>query len=164
MILPWRVERWSDTRMHSTRGGRRWFPWQQHPCSGFPWLNWNILKYLLWAPLLRREMSGFLFRQSQSHGPAAGEPCSVSLTHLMGARQLASWQMSSAFVCKTKPSFPEPKENESSKHMRLNWPNTQDSIMHSLCASAILPLSEHAQLKRSGSESLRTMCLKWEWV
>lgn len=51
MILPWRAKRWSDTRMHSTLGGRRWFPWQQHPCSGFPWLNWNILKYLLWAPL-----------------------------------------------------------------------------------------------------------------
>lgn len=36
--------------MHSTLGGRRWFPWQQHPCSGLPQLNWNILKYLLWAP------------------------------------------------------------------------------------------------------------------
>lgn len=136
MILPWRAERWSDTRMHSTRGGRRWFPWQQHPCSGFPWLNWNILKYLLWAPLLQREMSGFLFRHSQDRWPAAGEPCSVSLTHLMGARQLASWQMSSAFVCETKPSLPEPKEMKAANA----WGSTGPTHRTPSCIVFVSPL------------------------
>lgn len=73
MILPWRAKRWSDTRMHSTLGGRRWFPWQQHPCSDFPRLNWNILKYLLWAPLSRREMSGFPIPQACSWGEIFSE-------------------------------------------------------------------------------------------
>lgn len=59
-------------------------------------------------------------------------------------KAVSNWQKSSAFVCKTKPSFPEPEENESSKHMRLDWPNRSDSISHGLSISTALQLSKHA--------------------
>lgn len=114
--------------MHSTLGGRRWFPWQQHPCSDFPRLNWNILKYLLWAPLSQREMSGFPIPQACSWGEIF---CEFDASEWRKSSLQAVKSPLSVFA-KKQVSFLEPRGKERHKQRRLTYLTQQiakDSIL-----------------------------------
>lgn len=151
MILPWRAKRWSDTRMHSTLGGRRWFPWQQHPCSDFPRLNWNILKYLLWAPLSRREWVVFLF-----HKPAAGERYSVSLMHLNGEKAASRLSKVLCLSLQKTSVFPWTKGKRKTQAKEARLPDPADSKRLHLKLPASSPLQ---CISKHSPKNLYTLCL-----